>query len=351
MLNALIGTTSYCSAQIFEEREYRGKQIMCMRSGLMGWGRPCGTDGRYAYIFIGSVRSVTEISETEKRLQITPQEMFLGDFASRLTVTTNQGACLPEIMSGDQWLFYLRRDDKTKGLRLEYGDPSKPIANAQPTIAMLRRLALMTDSGLVMGNLYREVWNVDEDGTKWTTSVPISNHKVIAKRDSDGAEYSAFTNGNGDYEFEPLPSGSYHLSANTAEGLWAQEGPTTVHSRGCTAYQIEIHADGRISGHVSSADGKPPKIHPWVEVETEDGDRFASFYADEQGFFEATGLEPGRYRVGIGMRAEPATPEWRSRVYYPGVQSKEQATVIELGKAEKRRDVDFQLPNPTSQIK
>jgi hypothetical protein len=65
-----------------------------------------------------------------------------------LTVTTEQGACLPEIAAGEQWLFYLRRDDKSKGLLLGYGSPSAPIADAEPIIAILRRLAAMTVPGL-----------------------------------------------------------------------------------------------------------------------------------------------------------------------------------------------------------
>lgn len=341
-LGALICAMPHAAAQIIEEREYRGKTITCALSGLRGWGSPCGTDGDYAYIFVGSVVSATEISETEKRLQVLPQELFLGNANSELTVTTSQGACLPEIMPGDQWLFYLRRDAKTSELLMEYGDPNKPIANAQSAIARLRRLAQMTDSGIVAGYVQRGIWHDDD---KYLEYVPVPNHKLVAKRVSDGAAYSTFSDNDGDYEFEPLPSGSYHLSANTTQGLWAEEGPTTVHSRGCTAFEIELHVDGSISGHVRSADGKPFKVHPWVEIAAADGGESKSFYADEHGYFEARGLEPGRYLVGIGIGAQRDSREWRSRVYYPGVRIKENATVIELGKAEKRTNIDFQSPN------
>lgn len=337
----LINAMPRVSAQIVEDREYRGKKIMCVLSGLQGWGSHCGADGNYAYIFVGSVLSTTEVSDTEKRLQVTPEEMFLGDAASQLTVTTDQGACLPEILPGDQWLFYLWRDDKTKELLLGYDSPSKPIADAQLAINRLRRLAAMTDLGIIAGYVTRPVWHNDE---KYTDYLYPPNHKIIATRKSDGAEYFAVTDSDGDFEFEPLPAGSYDLSANTAKGLWAEEGPATVHSRGCESFAFELHADGEISGHVKSADGKPFKIHPWVEIEAVDGGRDSkSSYVDDHGYFEARGLEPGRYLVGIGIRAEPSTPEWKSRVYYPGVQARERATVIQLGKAEKRTHIDFQL--------
>jgi hypothetical protein len=305
-------------------------------------------DGSYAYIFVGSVLSTTERSDTEKRLELSLEEIFLGKNIGRLKVSTTQGACLPEIFPGDRWLFYLRHDDKTHEFLLDYGSPSKPIADAEAAITRLRRLAAMSGSGLILGSLNQELQDADEDGAKSTTFVRVQNHKVIAKRVPDGAEYSAVSDRDGNFEFGPLPSGSYHLSTNTDRGLWAEEGSATVHTQGCTAFQFELHANGGITGHVRSADGKPFKLHPWVEVETEDGQRFASFYADDEGFFEAKGLEPGRYLVGIGMRAEPETPEWRSRVYYPGVATKENATIIELGKAEKRENIDFSMTNSES---
>jgi hypothetical protein len=305
VLAATLWAVPRSCAQIMEERQYRGKKITCMLSGLMGWRRPCGIDGNYAYIFVGSVLSATEVSETEKRLQLTTQEIFLGDPASELTVTTNQGACLPEILPGDQWLFYLWRDDKTKELLLDYGSPSKPIVDAQPSITKLRRLAAMTDSGIVQGQVTRPIWHDDEKYLDYTYP---PNHKVIAKRDSDGAEYSAVTDDDGQFEFEPLPSGSYHLSANTEKGLWAEDGPAKVHSRGCESFVLELHSDGEISGRVRSVDGKPFKVHPWIDIKSEGRGEVRTAYADERGNFDTRGLEPGRYVVALALRLSLTLP-------------------------------------------
>ena len=147
LVTTLLSGVSPVSGQIIEDREYHGKRIMCVLSGLRGWGSTCGIDDNYAYIFLGSVNSATEISDTEKRLRLVPHEMFLGNAASQLTVTTNQGACLPEIAPGDEWLFYLQREEKTHALVLAYGGPSKPIVDAQQDIATLRRLSAMVDLG------------------------------------------------------------------------------------------------------------------------------------------------------------------------------------------------------------
>jgi hypothetical protein len=68
--------------------------------------------------------------------------------------------------------------------------------------------------------------------------------------------------------------------------------------------------------------------------------------ADENGYFEVAGRQPGQYLVGVGLLAPFDSAEWQSRVYYPGVRTREQAKVIELGDGEWRTDIDFRLaPN------
>jgi hypothetical protein len=72
--------------------------------------------------------------------------------------------------------------------------------------------------------------------------------------------------------------------------------------------------------------------------------QFTSAFADELGRFEVKALHPGRYLVGVGIQGQPNSAEWRSRVYYPGVRDLNLAVIIDLGRAEKRTGVDFQLP-------
>jgi hypothetical protein len=336
----LAATTSHLAGQIVELREYRGKTITCAVSGLVPWGSPCGTDGDYAYVFVGSVLSTIEISEMEKRVEITPHEIFLGDPPNQLVATTSQGACLPEIVPGDQWLFYLRRDEKTNELTLGYGDPIGPIADAQANINRLRRLAAMSGKGLITGFIQEAVHGDGE-----TEYIPVSNHKVTAKREPDGTEYSTLTDDDGMFEFEPLPAGTYDLTANTEPGLWSAGGPITVTSHGCTLNEFQLRVDGTISGHVRSSDGKPLKWHPWIQVVSEDGSHSESAHVEEDGHYEVRGLEPDVYLVGIGIQAAPGTAEWGSRIYYPGVHTKENATPIKIGRAEKRTDIDLLLPN------
>src|ERR1700724_728634 len=105
------------SEQAREPREHAGTQVCPARFGtgllsLFGPIQNCGTRG-YARVFTGTVASVVAISDTEERLELIPDEVFLGDPISKVTAAVNQ-SCLPgnqsEIQSGDKWRFYLRSD-------------------------------------------------------------------------------------------------------------------------------------------------------------------------------------------------------------------------------------------------
>jgi hypothetical protein len=102
------------SAQTRGPSEQPGKRVCPDRVGvgpfsIFGRTQICGTQG-YAGVFAGTVASVVAISKTENRLELIPEEVFLGDPTSKVTATSHQW-CLPgnqsEIKSGDKWLFYL----------------------------------------------------------------------------------------------------------------------------------------------------------------------------------------------------------------------------------------------------
>lgn len=334
--------TPAVSAQIIELRDYHGKQIACGRSGLHGFEMPCGIQTWYEDILIGSVLSVREVDDSERALEIAPEEVFYGNPPKAFTVTTNQGECLGDIAPGDRWLFYLRRNDETKELVLAYGSPSGSVADTERNISLLRRLKTMTSTGVIRGSVAQPVREADYF-ERWTYP---AGHKVVAKRVADGKEYVALTDQKGDYEFEPLPAGAYDLSANTTQALWAEEGRVDVKPRGCSRVGFELHPNGSISGRVTTASGKPVK-YASVQVAPVDSPRRWTFAtADEQGYFEAHGLEAGRYFIGIEIEDNQGDLRPQGKAYYPGVRHKDLAVTVTLGQAEKRTHADFHLPRP-----
>lgn len=247
------------SAVIVEIREYHGRQIQCLHSGIRSsGGMGCGTFG-YARVFTATVKSATEISDTDKRLELIPDEIFLGS-ASEVTATVNQ-ACLPlnqpEIKAGDKWLVYLQSprfpgiEEQPGELVLPYDSPSGPLSSssAQENISTLRKLTLSTDSGIITGRVTRMKMTDQKPQSR-----PVPDWGVTAKRISGGTEYNALTDSNGHFEFE-LPPDSYNVTVNTQLGFWAPDGKTFVVKHGCIDVDFPIHADGGISGTVTTADG------------------------------------------------------------------------------------------------
>ena len=225
--------------------------------------------------------------------------------------------------------------------------PSKPVTDAPEDIALLRRLAQMPDSGIIVGDVTRPIWN----DNKWQSSVPVPNQKIVAKRESNGTEYAALTNRDGHYEFAPLPLGFYELNPNTVQGLLAVGKYAEVQSRSCSQVGFQLLPDSTISGRVTTSDGKPAKYVQVAIVPTSAGNlQFDSAIVDEDGYFEIKGAQPGRYLLGVGIQARQGSRQWRSRVYYPGAQTTDAAVVIELGQAEKRTTINFQLPNSVTPV-
>jgi hypothetical protein len=206
---------------------------------------------------------------------------------------------------------------------LPYDSPSKPIADAQDDIARLRRLQKLGDSGLLTGAVTRIV-----SKTPWKFS-RVPNRKVVVKRASDRAEFTAETDSNGRYEIE-VPPNSYTLSANTEEGLWAPETTTSVRKRACVGVGFLMHTDGRISGTVTAADGKPARYTQIQIVPVSTEEQPFTVLADADGHFAVGGQGAGRYLVGAGVPAKAGGAQWQPSIYYPDVSKRDRAQAIEL---------------------
>lgn len=328
---------STASAQIVEGRQYHGHNVTCVHSGVVQTnGSYCGTQG-YERVFTGTVKSAIDIEEPDKLLQLIPDEVFLGEPASEVLAVTNQACLRREIRSGEKWLFYLSRNRLTNGLLLGYDSPSKPIAEAQADIARLRHLQKLSDSGLFTGTLTRVV-----SKNPWKFS-PVPNRRVVIKRLSDKVEFTAQTDSNGHYEVEVPPS-SYTLSANTEAGLWAPETTTSVAKAACMGVGFLLHTDGRISGTIITADGKPARYAQIQIVPVSAEEQPFIVLADADGHFEVGGREAGRYLVGAGVTTKAGSAQWQPSIYYPGVPDRNQAQAIELREGQWRADLKIKLP-------
>ena len=333
-LALLVCWVNAASAQIMD---VRADGTACMHSGLSSNLKNCDVPAWYAYALIGSISAVTPIDHGESEIQVTPEEVFHGDPGTSLAVHTSQGACLPKLVVGDRWLFFLR-DGKPFVLDY-YGNDSRPVAEVPEKIEMLRRLQKIGDFGILRGHVQRRSSSHGEGGG-------VPNAHVIARRTSDNTQFVAITDEDGLYEFPLVPPGKYKLDLDQLVPLEAGGGELKVGRGACWDLTLEVpkETDGGISGRVATPDGRPYVVHRWVDIASVDEPRWITAEIDNKdGYYEARGLEPGRYIVGIGIRSSGFAP-LPVPVYYPGVRSEKNATIIELGPTQKRTHVDFPLP-------
>jgi hypothetical protein len=267
------------AAQITELREIEGKMFACTRSGLRSDLNDCGPQKDwYAYVFVGSITTIVPANKDEKKLQITPEEVFQGEPLSPLTVLTSQGECLPKMAVGDRWLFWLRQEP-SKPIVLGYGGGSLPLAQAQKQIETLRRLQTIGDFGILRGSVLR--------GADYDERKPVPGVRVVASRTSDRAQFVAMTDARGYYEFQPLPVGKYELSADSI-GLFYEGDAAVDVSRGAcwdmALWKSPEPPHARLSGHVKRSDGAPVSEVSILLVR-EDGSWFTSEKSDEDGMF------------------------------------------------------------------
>jgi hypothetical protein len=320
-----IAVLPIASAQIDTLIESHGKQIWCTRSGLHGFSMPCGADNYHEFVFTGTILSLTPLGNEESRLTIQPNEVFWGEPPAILSVLTNERDCMPDLHIGDLWLFNLYRNRESQSLILEYGHGSLPIADAAETLARLRRLQTMPDSGLIRGYVVMD----DSRGADAETRHP-SNHKVIARRESDHKEYEVFSDSKGDFEFEPLPTGKYLVSANSDPPLWATESSVEIKPHSCSAIDFHLVVDAQISGKLLEPSGAPLGETEVEAVEANTDIYPASTWTDAQGTFALHGLPPGDYVLKITLQAEPYDKKKTREVFYPGVPDKSKAMIFHI---------------------
>ncbi len=122
-------------------------------SGLKGMLSECGIKFG-EMVFTAEILSMDPAPYGEFRLTLRPLTIFKGAPALGVKVFTAQRRCLPEMKTGDRWLFSVYRDSESKNLFVGYGTRSGPEAAEAEQIAFLHKLASLDNQGVVKGRAY-----------------------------------------------------------------------------------------------------------------------------------------------------------------------------------------------------
>jgi hypothetical protein len=341
LLPALFAPRAHSQITEFRGDFPSGDWYTCDLSGLHGMGKDCGT--KYdAMVFTAQIMTITPAPDGEFRLTLNPETVFKGAPTVGMEIVTAQWRCLPEMKIGDSWLFSLYRDSKSQELIVNYGSRSGPEAEESAQIELLHKLAAFDHSGIAKGRAHfnRE----SEDGGE--EEVPSINHEIVALRVADNREFKAFTDKDGDFTFGALEAGKYELKPNNKTGLWTMwSGEFDIEAHSCTEFDLDFQTDGEIEGRLVFPVGIDPDS--W-EVEAspvnDPGIVPASGWTDATGKFDLHGLEPGNYLVFFEKTEKREGPNLKSDLYVPGTLLRSNAQVIELGEAERVRDIELVVP-------
>src|SRR6185369_12163356 len=165
-----------------------------------------------------------------------------------------------------------------------------------------------------------------------------------------------------EYEFRDLGVGDYRVRAALPPELrvWSNDGKPKDHcvwlreETGCASESFLVTTSSSISGRLVTpeASALPAQAVALIPLD-EKGKEISSaltpneMSAPEKGSYYFRDVAPGRYLLAVNPRNRPGTSDpVYPLMYYPGVMSRDQATVIQVSSSREMTMNDFMLTRP-----
>jgi hypothetical protein len=282
--------------------------------------------------------AIPQPPEPWKKVTLSVSEPFRGAVAGTLVVRNLTGDCGYPFEVGHEYLVFA--NENQGNVTVSNCTATQPSKVAVARIEQLRALRDGTTLPDTYGFVGTHPLLSGEAG--WEQVQPMAGLTVTAR--SDSAEYRTQTADNGMYRFQGLPAGRYQLSVGAPPGRRALLGRSTEHPNtgpgNPCAMNFEVFWDGLINGTIVGRDGQPASgMITALYAGPEPADFFMTQVKD--GRFEILRLPPGRYRLMF-------TPIVANRpagepVYYPGVQARSAAALIEVGEGAHVEGLQFTI--------
>jgi Carboxypeptidase regulatory-like domain len=322
----------------------------------MASGPPCQAYWQADAVFVGQVKAKDLKARFEKgrngeelrvlgggevRVTFTITDAFRGSLGKEVDIFTSDSsaACGYGFENGGVYIVYAHEYPKGSGkLHASICSRTQKYSESSPDIVYAKSLARATPGAVIFG----AVTHIREDGDRDSRG-PLANVRVIVTGKDKQVE--ATTDDQGHYKIPSLPPGEYTVRAELPQGMSEQERKVTVADRGCAEVSFWPRWDGRLSGIVFDAEGRPAtgvRIY-LVKAEKRGMDWMISGQSDENSKYEVKGIQPGRYRIvlqHIGLNASQPN----SIFYHPGVSDPEQADIISFGEGQVISHFALRLP-------
>lgn len=328
--------------------------LLLIVSGVV-WGYQCGPQPACAVVYPGSVVFVGKFLDpgvewsmgSERPARLVVVEHFAGLDAGEDEVRIE--GILPWIDPTGLWLISAVRKKDNPALQIDICGNTGPLADHQEELDYLRRRGRGETATRIFGSV-RAFFD------------PLDGVEVVATAPG-GHEYRTTSNSRADYDLAHVAPGEYSMRLELSNSQRQYYRPVTPYrwaevdlpgdraevnvARGsCVSSDFVLDHDGEVSGRLIGDDDGPAEGVEVNLVQTEDDklrDRDQTVVSGVEGIFRFLGVNPGRYRLGVNIRAYVQTGPYPP-TYYSGESNQLEAQVVEVNRAEKVGGLEIRLP-------
>lgn len=323
----------------------------------MGGTPLCQAFWTTAAVFSGEVISIGptpnpygEQYPSHRLVRLKVIDAFRGGVQGVVEVATGSGGgdCGYNFIRGITYLVYAHVGKS--GLSTSICSRTRVLSEAGEDLAYIRGVMREPSAaGRIFGDV---VYPHDPDGPPGNDSTPVTGYTVVL---SDGkTTRTTTTRRDGTYEFTGVAAGDYAVRVQLpdAEHAGGPENVRLADPRGCAAADFYVVPDGRIRMRLVGADGRPAanlRVDLLnLDAESDGRPVWQTVFSetDSEGVLELEQLRPRRYLLAINGQSPPAARSPFPTSYYPGVPTREAATVITLGRGERIDLGKWVLPSP-----
>ena len=260
---------------------------------------------------------------------------------------------------GESYLFYLSRPQNNESLWYGFGcGRSRNIKGAKADLSFLNNLDTLLGKTRISGSF-----------ECWSENCPSIFQRKVKFISQNKTAYETITDKNGFYEIYDLPAGIYRIEPEIPAGwkvsnYWLrystsfidteefysgkQQKQFSVLLKDKKHAELDFHLeiDNAIRGRVLAPNGKPMK-GICVYAVSADATTFkygTSGCTDEKGNFSITELNQKSYVLVINGGEEIRASQPIEMLFYPGVNERSKATVINIAEGKEIKLKDFRVP-------
>ena len=330
---------------------------------------PCQAYWQASAVFVGTATGMTEpprltVEEARRRedagedvwsrrvFTFAVERPLRGVEGTQVEVRTGMGGgdCGYGFRVGERYLVYAYRDEKTRELSTSICTRTRTLTRAGEDLQYVNGLAQGGQEGAtIFGQVSKEKRIAREDGDT-SEQVPLAGVKVEVA--GVGKTFRVETDAAGKFVAAGLPAGEYAVRPELPETLmtYGPDEKVRVEERGCAVTYFNAHVNGRLSGRVFDAEGRPaPKVSIRLSAAAKGEMYFRGHtnYAttDAEGRYEFKGIPEGRYILKLRFDgAETDSERPFPVVYHPNAGDPSRAAVVRVGEGERVEDYDLHLP-------